>query len=48
MFIDGLNDLAHEDDNPAHTKELTKFMDEGEISPFKKLHPADAHSKADI
>jgi hypothetical protein len=36
VFIDGLNDLAHEDDNPAHTKELTKFMDEGEKSPFKK------------
>ena len=36
VFIDGLNDLAHEDDRPAHTKELTKFMDEGEKPPLKK------------
>jgi lysophospholipase L1-like esterase len=36
VFIDGLNDLAHEDDRPAHTKELTKFMDEGEKSPLTK------------
>jgi hypothetical protein len=36
VFIDGLNDLAHEDDRPAHTRELTKFMDEGEKSPLRK------------
>jgi hypothetical protein len=36
VFIDGLNDLAHEDDRPAHTRELARFMDEGEKSPLRK------------
>lgn len=34
VFIDGLNDLGYGDDDPPHTKELTKFMDEGEKPPF--------------
>ncbi|MGC8657790.1 MAG: SGNH/GDSL hydrolase family protein [Desulfomonilaceae bacterium] len=34
VFIDGLNDLGYGDDDPAHTKELTKFMAEGEKPPF--------------
>lgn len=36
VFIDGLNDLGYGDDDPPHTKELTKFMDEGEKPPFTK------------
>jgi hypothetical protein len=34
IFIDGLNDLGYGDDDPPHTKELTKFMDEGEKPPL--------------
>ncbi|MCL5125663.1 MAG: SGNH/GDSL hydrolase family protein [Deltaproteobacteria bacterium] len=34
VFIDGLNDLGYGDDDPPHTKELTKFMAEGEKPPF--------------
>ncbi len=34
VFIDGLNDLGYGDDDPPHTRELTKFMDKGEKPPF--------------
>ena len=34
IFIDGLNDLGYGDDDPPHTKELTKYMDEGEKPPL--------------
>jgi hypothetical protein len=37
IFIDGLNDLAHYDGEPALTKEITAFMDEGEIPTTRKI-----------
>jgi len=37
IFIDGLNDLAHYDGQPALTKELTAFMDEGEVPTARKV-----------
>jgi len=37
IFIDGLNDLAHYDGQPALTKEITAFMDEGEVPTARKV-----------
>ncbi len=37
IFIDGLNDFAHHNGVPAFTKDLTKFMNEGEKPAYKKL-----------
>ncbi|MEW6113522.1 MAG: hypothetical protein AB1664_15430 [Thermodesulfobacteriota bacterium] len=37
IFIDGLNDLAHYDGEPALTKELTAFMNEGEVPTVRKV-----------
>ncbi|MCX5873687.1 MAG: SGNH/GDSL hydrolase family protein [Deltaproteobacteria bacterium] len=37
IFIDGLNDFAHYKGVPGFTKELTKFMDEGEIPEWKRI-----------
>jgi len=37
IFIDGLNDFAHHKGVPAFTKDLTKFMNEGEKPAYKKL-----------
>ncbi len=35
IFIDGLNDFAHHEGVPGFTKDLTRFMDRGEVAPFK-------------
>jgi hypothetical protein len=37
IFIDGLNDFAHHKGVPGFTKDLTKFMNEGEKPAYKKL-----------
>lgn len=34
IFIDGLNDLNHYSGFPAYTRKLTKFMDDGEMTPL--------------
>ncbi len=36
IFVDGLNDFAHYDGNPGFTKDLTQFMETGEIPPLKR------------
>jgi lysophospholipase L1-like esterase len=37
IFIDGLNDLCYADGEPARTKDLKKFMAEGDTSPTQKV-----------
>ena len=37
IFIDGLNDFAHHQGVPGFTKDLTKFMNDGEKPAYKKL-----------
>lgn len=37
IFIDGLNDFAHYNGIPGFTKQLTNFMEEGEIPEWKRI-----------
>jgi hypothetical protein len=39
IFLDGLNDLDRFDGTPAHTKDLRKFMEEGDIPVAWKVIP---------